>query len=58
MNYGDYLLHETARQSLDLTIYNAIGYDVFFSALRKYRALQKLERQYCSPRVQFPSMLE
>jgi hypothetical protein len=54
MNYGDYLLYETARQSLDLTIYNVIGYEVFIAALQKYRALQKLEREYCSPHVQFP----
>lgn len=54
MNYGDYLLHEAARQSLDLTIQHVIGRKQFDAALVRYRQLQSLESQQCAPHVQFP----
>ena len=38
-NYGDYLLHEAASQSLDRTIEETIGVDIFEKALLEYREL-------------------
>jgi hypothetical protein len=54
MNFGDYLLHDAARQSLDLTIKHVIGQRRFKNALARYRYLQQLEAQQCAPSVQFP----
>lgn len=53
MNYGDYLLHEAAKQSLDLTI-AAIGIDRFAAALDRFRNLKRLELERCAPSVKFP----
>ena len=52
-NYGDYLLHEAASQSLDLTI-KKIGVDVFKKALSNYRKLLKLALSKCPEEVQLP----
>ena len=54
MNYGDYLLYEVAKQSLDRTIYDTIGVGPFETALQQYRTLKQLEQQHCAPNVQFP----
>jgi hypothetical protein len=54
MNYGDYLLYEVAKQSLDVTIRDTIGIDRFNVALQRYRTLQQLEQLHCAPNVQFP----
>lgn len=52
-NYGDYLLHAAANQSLDLTI-QALGVDRFQKALAEYRRLKELERRVCAPHAIFP----
>lgn len=54
MNYGDYLLHEAASQSLDLTIERSIGHERFDVALKRYRRLRLLEQSKCAPTVKFP----
>jgi hypothetical protein len=54
MNFGDYLLHAAASQSLDLTIKHVIGQRRFEKALARYRYLQELEAEKCAPSVQFP----
>ena len=54
MNYGDYVLYEAVRQSLDRTIRETIGMVPFQTALQRYRTLKQLEQTYCAPHVQFP----
>jgi len=53
MNYGDYLLHEAANQSLDLTI-AAVGRERFEVALERFRELRRLEQEQCAASVAFP----
>jgi hypothetical protein len=53
MNYGDFLLHETANLSLDRTI-ERLGRDRFDRALTKFRRLRALETEQCAPHVKFP----
>lgn len=53
MNYGDYLLHEVAQQSLDLTV-QQLGRDRFQVALARYRHLRSLEQEQCASSVAFP----
>jgi hypothetical protein len=68
--YGDYLLHEVASQSLDLTIAQTLageddgdengaheqplGRNCFDAALARHRRLRKLEEEQCAPHVKFP----
>lgn len=54
MNYGDYLLHEAASQSLDLTVEQVIGRVRFDAALARYKTLKRLEQKQCAPKVKFP----
>jgi hypothetical protein len=54
MNYGDYVLYEVAKQSLNRTIYDTIGIGIFQAALQRYRILKQLEQEHCAPNVQFP----
>lgn len=54
MNFGDYILYEAARQSLDRTIHDTIGIVPFQIALQRYRTLKQLEETHCAPNVQFP----
>jgi len=53
MNYGDYLLHAAANQSLDRTI-ERLGRDRFDRALAEYRRLRAIEEKQCAPHVKFP----
>jgi hypothetical protein len=53
MNYGDFLLHQAANLSLDVTI-DRLGRDRFDRALTKYRRLRALETVECAPHVKFP----
>jgi len=53
MNYGDYLLHEVAKQSLDLTV-QQLGRDRFQAALSRYQHLRSLEQERCASSVAFP----
>jgi hypothetical protein len=53
MNYGDFLLHQAASLSLDLTI-ERLGRDRFDRALTTYRRLRALEIVECAPHVKFP----
>jgi hypothetical protein len=53
MNYGDYLLHAAASQSLNLTI-QALGRDIFNRALAEYRRLHSQAMQQCVGRVHGP----
>lgn len=52
-NYGDYLLHAAANQSLDLTI-EPLGRERFDSAMERYQMLQEAEKKQCAPKVEFP----
>ena len=52
-NWGDYLLHEAASQSLDRTI-EALGYERFGEALKEYRKWQERESQHCASTAQYP----
>jgi hypothetical protein len=52
-NYGDYLLHAAANQSLDRTV-DWIGRDKFQVALDEFRRLRGLEKKVCAPHVNFP----
>jgi hypothetical protein len=53
MNYGDFLLHQAANLSLDLTI-ERLGRDRFDRAMTTYRRLRALETVECAPHVKFP----
>ena len=52
-NYGDYLLHQAANQSLDLTI-EIIGQEKFDAAMQRYQTLKKMEQEQCAQQAQFP----
>lgn len=47
-NYGDYLLHQAASQSLDRTIAEGIGHDKFQVALEEYRRLKRRANERCT----------
>lgn len=52
-NYGDYLLHAAANQSLDLTI-DRIGREKFQEAYTKYKRLQAKATETCASKAIFP----
>jgi hypothetical protein len=53
-NYGDYLLHEAANQSLDMTINQVIGRDRFQQAVQGFQALHQRAHDICEPTAVFP----
>lgn len=52
-NYGDHVLLEAVRQSLDLTI-DMIGRDTFDLALKKFLRLKELANRQCASEAIFP----
>ena len=51
--YGDYLLHETVNQSLDLTI-ESLGREKFKEAMQKFQTLKKQANNECADYAHFP----
>jgi len=52
------LLHQAANKSLDLTIQNTIGQDVFDKALEEHKYLMSLVNQICASKAIFPCSKE
>ena len=52
-NYGDHVLLEAVRQSLDLTI-DMIGRDTFDQASKKFLRLKELANRQCASEAIFP----
>ena len=51
MTYADQLLHRATNRSLDLTIQETIGEDIFDQHLQKYRYLSQKATEYCGMRL-------